>query len=122
MDDTFDATREPLRAICDLITFFEAISLADDQQTAVLERAQTAFATLRKMFGDDRPNEVLTSELPREPDIALYSAAPRMLQVLRDTIRCAALPTSWLAPIHDVVTKATLKPAKDGPLTTTATS
>jgi hypothetical protein len=58
MTETFDATKEPLRAFRDLVAACEGIFGTDwPEEVAVLERAQTALATLRARYGDARPNE-----------------------------------------------------------------
>jgi hypothetical protein len=57
MFDTFDPTREPLRAIRDLISAVEVMSLVDREDEVILRRAQEAFGVLRKLFGDERPAE-----------------------------------------------------------------
>jgi hypothetical protein len=67
---TYDPTREPLRAIRDLI---EACEADGHMEGEALDNARAALAALRKIFGDDRPNEVLAFELPIEPAGALLA-------------------------------------------------
>lgn len=51
--ETFDPSREPMRAIRDLIIGCES----GDDDPAILECAQAAFTVLRALFGDTRPAE-----------------------------------------------------------------
>ena len=55
--ESFDAAKEPLRAIRDLVRECEGIFDEDNEQH-VLERARVALAALRALFGDDRPNVI----------------------------------------------------------------
>jgi hypothetical protein len=64
--ETFDATREPMRAIRDLIAQCELTALFIDD-FEVLERAQVAFTALRKLFGDERPAEEIADAAMIEP-------------------------------------------------------
>lgn len=57
MNDDFDGAREPMRAIRDLISACEGLFGADQTSVGALRRAQDGFATLGKLFGDERPAE-----------------------------------------------------------------
>jgi len=65
--DDFDATREPLRAIRDLINACEGVFGADCGEDEILRRAQEGFTALRKLFGDNRTGEQIAEAQMREP-------------------------------------------------------
>jgi hypothetical protein len=69
--DAFDASREPLRALRDLVVAAEALGF-DGAWTpatsgAILTRAQEGLARLRYLFGDERPAEAAAYGPLREP-------------------------------------------------------
>lgn len=87
----FDATKQPLLAIAELIVTCEGLfGEAEDQAT--LERAQVALTTLRSLFGDDRPNEVIATDGTIEPTteqielLRLYNRTKRNVVSRRLTV------------------------------------
>lgn len=88
--ETFDATREPLRAIRDLISMCEAYRDIDPQDNATIERAQEAFTALRRLFGDNRPNEAVSMECPVEPAVASVPVLLKALQLTAGALQCVA--------------------------------
>jgi len=62
----FDASREPMRAIRDLIGDCEAGAF-EGGNPDVLRRAQEAFTALRALHGDTRPGEEIAFAPMREP-------------------------------------------------------
>ena len=76
--ESFDAAKEPLRAIRDLVRECEGIFDEDNEQH-VLERARVALAALRALFGDDRPSEEVAYGPLIEPHLVpeLDRPAPR---------------------------------------------
>lgn len=57
MPNDFDASKEPLRALRDLIVACEMIFGGDNGEQRILDRAREGFTALRAHFGDHRPGE-----------------------------------------------------------------
>jgi hypothetical protein len=115
MSSDFDATREPMRALRDLIVACECIFGPGTEEQAVLRRAQDAFAALRAEFGDVRPSEAIAEAPMHEPRgmrealelsaAALQVVAPLLKngerQVLTFTTRWTHIPPTTIAKILD---------------------
>ena len=69
--DAFDASREPLRALRDLVVACEALGFdygfADPADKAILARAQEGLTRLRYLFGDERAADAAAYGPLREP-------------------------------------------------------
>jgi hypothetical protein len=89
--DHFDPTREPMRAIRDLIMLCELTISADHggdaEEQAILECAQAGFTHIRKLFGDNRLAEQIAVGPMIEPDIASVPALTRALQMASGALR-----------------------------------
>jgi len=91
--DDFAATREPLRAIRDLISACEGVFGADVGEDALLRRAQDGFTSLRKLFGDNRPGEEIAFAAMLEPSEAPIVPTPELLatlQLVAGALQCVA--------------------------------
>jgi hypothetical protein len=66
-DHDFDGAAEPMRAIRDLISSCEGVFGADCDEDAILRRARDGFASLRKLFGDERAGEEIAEAAMIEP-------------------------------------------------------
>lgn len=87
MSDNFDATKEPLRALRDLVVAAESIFDGDNGEGALLDRARDGLDTLRRLFGDARPADQVAYGPMREPvamtiRILKYAAALRKMAVV----------------------------------------
>lgn len=76
----FDGAKEPMRALRDLINVCEGIFGDDNDEQAILRRAQDGFTTVRKLFGDSRPAEMIAFAAMLEPDISVLQAADGSLE------------------------------------------
>ena len=78
--DSFDAKREPMRAIRDLISAVELSGDFQPGENVFLDRARDGFTALRKLFGDERPGEEIAAAAMIEPKIASVPAVVKTLQ------------------------------------------
>jgi hypothetical protein len=127
MGEDFDAAREPMRAIRDLIVACESVFGADCGEDEILTRAQAGFSALRAEFGDMRPSdqigEVAAMHEPRGMREALQLAAGALRtmehmslvdpqQPIRFTGAWSHLGTLSISSILDRTNDA-LEPAKE---------
>ena len=81
--DSFDAKREPMRAIRDLISACETVFGPHEYEQTILDRAREAFTVLRALHGDTRPGDAIADAAMREPDFAT-------LQMTAGALYCVA--------------------------------